>query len=62
MDPWPPTYVLAATGVIFVPGDGFGDTLKNAIRVSFGPLVNDLGRMEEGFARVHRYLETRSNA
>lgn len=54
--------VLAATGVIFVPGTGFGDTLANAIRVSFGPLVNDLGRMEEGFARVHRYLESSEQA
>jgi len=48
--------VLAATGVIFVPGSGFGDTLKHAIRVSFGPLVNDLERMEEGFQRVRDYL------
>jgi len=52
--------VLAATGVIFVPGTGFGNTLANAIRVSFGPLVNDLARMEEGFARVHQYLASAS--
>ena len=41
--------VLAATGVIFVPGGGFGKTLANGVRISFGPLVNDLDRMEEGF-------------
>ncbi len=49
--------ILAATGVIFVPGTGFGASLATAIRVSFGPLVNDLERMEEGFARVRRYLD-----
>ena len=54
--------VLAATGVIFVPGTGFGDTLATAIRVSFGPLVNNLERMEEGFARVRQYLDSRKNA
>ncbi len=48
--------VLRATGVIFVPGAGFGSTLRSAVRVSFGPLVNDLERMEEGFARVGAYL------
>ncbi len=48
--------VLENTGVIFVPGGGFGETLKNAVRVSFGPLVNDLERMEQGFERVRDYL------
>ena len=49
--------VLENTGVIFVPGGGFGETLRNAVRVSFGPLVNDLDRMEQGFKRVRDYLE-----
>lgn len=48
--------VLRNTGVIFVPGSGFGPTLTNAVRISFGPLVNDLDRIEEGFARVGAYL------
>lgn len=48
--------VLAATGVIFVPGAGFGPSLRNAIRISFGPLVNDLDRIEEGFRRVGAFL------
>ena len=52
--------VLSETGVIFVPGTGFGDTLAHAVRLSFGPLVNDLERMEEGFARVRAYLDARS--
>ncbi len=49
--------VLENTGVIFVPGGGFGETLKHAVRVSFGPLVNDLERMEQGFERVRDYLK-----
>jgi len=50
--------VLAATGVIFVPGSGFGPALDNGIRISFGPLVNDLDRIEDGFRRVGAFLET----
>ncbi len=48
--------VLANTGVIFVPGSGFGPTLDRAIRISYGPLVRDLDRIEEGFRRVRDYL------
>ena len=48
--------VLAATGVIFVPGSGFGPSLRNGIRVSYGPLVRDLDRIEEGFRRVREHL------
>jgi len=48
--------VLPNTGVIFVPGSGFGTSLTNGIRISYGPLVNDLDRIEEGFRRVGAYL------
>jgi aspartate/methionine/tyrosine aminotransferase len=51
--------VLEQTGVVFVPGRGFGATLGNAIRVSFGPLVGDLEQMEAGFARVRAYLDAK---
>ena len=44
--------ILPKTGVIFVPGSGFGPSLTNGVRISFGPLVNDLDRIEEGFRRV----------
>ncbi|MCH1569741.1 MAG: pyridoxal phosphate-dependent aminotransferase [Longimicrobiales bacterium] len=44
--------VLPKTGVIFVPGSGFGTSLTNGVRISYGPLVNDLDRIEEGFRRV----------
>lgn len=48
--------VLPGTGVIFVPGSGFGPSLTNGIRISYGPLVNDLDRIEEGFKRVGAFL------
>lgn len=48
--------VLPATGVIFVPGSGFGASLTNGVRISYGPLVTDLDRIEEGFRRVGAYL------
>ncbi len=51
--------VLANTGVILVPGIGFGPSLRNGVRVSFGPLVDDLDRIVEGFRRVAEYLDRR---
>lgn len=54
--------VLPKTGVIFVPGSGFGPALANGVRVSYGPLVNDLDRIEEGFRRVGDVLARRSGS
>ena len=48
--------VLKNTGVVFVPGSGFGQTLQKGIRVSFGPLVDDLAKIKEGFLRVRKFL------
>ena len=48
--------VLKSTGVLLVPGWGFGRTVKNAVRVSFGPLVNDLEKINLGFEKIARYL------
>jgi len=48
--------VLRETGVLFVPGWGFGRTVKNAARLSFGPLVHDLPKIEEGIKRVGAFL------
>ncbi|MCK4758207.1 MAG: pyridoxal phosphate-dependent aminotransferase, partial [Thermoplasmata archaeon] len=48
--------MLKNTGVLFIPGGGFGKTLKNAIRVSYGPMVHDLDRIKEGMERVGNYL------
>ena len=52
--------ILENTGVIFVPGSGFGASLAQAIRVSFGPWVNDLSRIDAGFERVRDYLKRRA--
>ncbi len=47
---------LKATGVLVVPGRGFGPSIATGVRISFGPLVNDLARIEEGIARLGRVL------
>ncbi len=43
---------LKATGVLVVPGGGFGESLTNGVRISFGPLVKDTPKIEEGLARL----------
>jgi aspartate/methionine/tyrosine aminotransferase len=48
---------LQATGVLVVPGGGFGTTLENGVRVSYGPLVTDHSRIREGIARLAKSLE-----
>lgn len=47
---------LKRAGVLFVPGWGFGRTVKNAARVSYGPLVNDLDTLTRGFKKVAAFL------
>lgn len=49
--------VLKETGVLFVPGWGFGKTMKEAIRVSYGPLVNNHNLIAEGIKRVGDFLK-----
>jgi len=44
--------VLKQTGVIVVPGWGFGNTLKKAIRLSYGPLVHHLDRIDVAMKRI----------
>ena len=48
---------LKKTGVLFVPGWGFGRTGRKAIRLSFGPLVEDIDKIEEGVQRVYEHLK-----
>jgi aspartate/methionine/tyrosine aminotransferase len=48
--------VLEKTGVIVVPGWGFGETLKEAVRVSFGPLVHDLDKIDIAMKRMGAFL------
>lgn len=49
--------VLENTGVIVVPGWGFGQTLSHAVRLSYGPLVHDLDRIEEAMQRIGAFLK-----
>jgi len=48
--------VLKKTGVIVVPGWGFGPTLKKAVRLSYGPLVHNLDRIDVAMKRIGEYL------
>jgi len=50
--------ILKETAVLFVPGWGFGETLQNAIRISFGPLVNDLEKIEIAMQKVGKFLRS----
>lgn len=43
-------------GVVAVPGVGFGPSLERAVRLSFGPLVNDLDRLGEAMLRLGKVL------
>jgi aspartate/methionine/tyrosine aminotransferase len=54
-------WVLEKTGVIVVPGWGFGDTLKQAVRVSYGPLVLDLEKIEIAMKKVGALLAGSAN-
>ena len=47
---------LEATGVLVVPGAGFGPSLANGVRISFGPLVKDTNKIEEGLERLGRWM------
>ena len=46
---------LQATGVLVVPGAGFGPSLANGIRISYGPLVLEPDKIREGIARLGRW-------
>jgi aminotransferase len=49
---------LKATGVLVVPGGGFGASLTNGVRISFGPLVMDTAKIEEGLARLGTWMRS----
>jgi aspartate/methionine/tyrosine aminotransferase len=48
--------LLENTGVVVVPGWGFGATLEQAVRLSYGPLVHDLDKIDEAMQRVGTFL------
>jgi aspartate/methionine/tyrosine aminotransferase len=47
---------LQATGVLVVPGGGFGESLRNGVRISYGPLVANPDRIRDGIARLAKSL------
>jgi aspartate/methionine/tyrosine aminotransferase len=47
---------LQATGVLVVPGGGFGPLLANGVRISYGPLVLNPEKIREGLARLGRWM------
>ncbi len=49
---------LKSTGVLVVPGGGFGASLANGVRISFGPLVKDTAKIEEGIERLGRWMSS----
>jgi aminotransferase len=47
---------LQATGVLVVPGGGFGPSIRNGVRISFGPMVMTPERITEGLSRLGRWM------
>lgn len=50
--------ILATTGVLLIPGKGFGPSMEYGLRLSFGPLCYDHERIKEGFERIGNYLSS----
>lgn len=47
---------LKATGVLVVPGRGFGPSIANGVRLSFGPMVMTPERITEGLRRLGAWM------
>ena len=47
---------LQATGVLVVPGGGFGASLARGVRISYGPLVMNTDKIGEGLGRLGRWM------
>lgn len=48
--------VMSKTGVIMVPGWGFGTSMQKAVRLSYGPLVHHPEKIDEAMQRVGSFL------
>lgn len=48
--------VFRATGVLIIPGLGFGPSMEKAVRFSYGSICYDHGKIEEGMERIEDYL------
>ena len=51
--------MLKHTGVLFIPGIGFGPSMRYGIRLSYGPLCYNHELILEGLQRVKTYLESK---
>ena len=51
---------LKETGVLVVPGGGFGPSIKNGVRISYGPLVTTPQKIEEGLQRLGTWMRSRA--
>jgi aspartate/methionine/tyrosine aminotransferase len=51
---------LQATGVLVVPGGGFGPSIKNGVRISYGPMVMTPEKIEEGLSRLGKWMRARA--
>jgi len=49
--------VLQNTGVLLIPGLGFGPSMNKAVRLSYGPLCYDHEKIILGFDRINEYLK-----
>lgn len=50
--------IMSKTGVIMVPGWGFGTSMEKAVRLSYGPLVHNLDKIDEAMMRVGKLLNS----
>jgi len=50
--------ILANTGVLLIPGVGFGPSMDRGVRVSYGPLCYSHDLIEEGLEAVGNYLNS----
>jgi aspartate/methionine/tyrosine aminotransferase len=48
--------LLKATGVLLIPGTGFGPSMSRGLRLSYGPLCYEHERIVEGIERINHYL------
>jgi aspartate/methionine/tyrosine aminotransferase len=48
--------LLKNTGILVIPGYGFGPSMNNAVRLSYGPLCYNHVAIQEGIERIARYI------
>jgi aspartate/methionine/tyrosine aminotransferase len=48
--------LLKATGVLLIPGTGFGPSMSHGLRLSYGPLCYEHEKIVEGIERISQYL------